>query len=141
MSGNTFLRVWLPVMYIEPPTDTTHLIRFKELIRRSYVAASSNLRYCPHPSCTETVSCAGGRGDSLLTEVPIVRCGKDHPFCFGCGLDSDHRPLICKLINVWAKNAREDAGTAQWMKANTKMCPKCENNIEKNGGCKYVQGP
>ncbi|TCD67993.1 hypothetical protein EIP91_011662 [Steccherinum ochraceum] len=119
-------------------TDVTGYERFKELIRRSYVSANTNLRYCPHPSCTETVSCAGGRGESLLTEVPIVRCGKEHSFCFGCGLDSDHRPLICKLIDVWVKNAREDAGTTQWMKANTKQCPKCGNNIEKNGGCNRI---
>ncbi|KAH8100277.1 hypothetical protein BXZ70DRAFT_1008298 [Cristinia sonorae] len=120
-------------------TDEAGYSRFVELVRQSYVSANNNLRYCPHPSCTETVSCTGGRGGSLLTEVPIVKCGKDHSFCFGCGIDSDHRPLICKLINIWVKNAREDAGTAQWMKAHTRMCPKCENNIEKNGGCNRIQ--
>jgi ariadne-1 len=33
------------------------------------------------------------------------------------------------------KNAREDAGTSQWIKANTRECPKCHGAIEKGGGC------
>ncbi|KAJ3476707.1 hypothetical protein NLI96_g10972 [Meripilus lineatus] len=111
---------------------------FKELRRQSYVTAIPDLKFCPHPGCTETVSCTGGRGSSLLTEVPIVRCGQSHPFCFGCGFDSDHRPLICPLISSWLKSAREDAGTSQWIKANTRSCPKCKNNIEKNGGCNRI---
>ena len=67
-----------------------------------------------------------------------MECGAGHAFCFGCGLDSDHRPLVCKLVDVWLKSAREDAGTAQWIKANTRTCPSCRNSIEKAGGCKYV---
>lgn len=115
-----------------------HLPRYKELFMQSYVGANANLRFCPHPSCTETVFSTGGRGDSLLTEVPIVHCGQGHAFCFGCGSDSDHRPLICRMVPEWVKNARDDAGTSQWIKANTRSCPKCQNSIEKAGGCKYV---
>ena len=65
-----------------------------------------------------------------------MRCGKRHAFCFGCGHDADHRPVICAFVPRWMKSAREDAGTSQWIKANTRSCPKCHNNIEKNGGCK-----
>ncbi|KAH9914447.1 uncharacterized protein B0H18DRAFT_1087780 [Fomitopsis serialis] len=77
--------------------------------------------------CSETVLCAGGRG-----------CGAGHAFCFGCGLDSDHRPIVCKLVEVWLKSAREDAGTSQWIKANTRTCPNCKNSIEKAGGCNRI---
>ncbi|KAI0648414.1 hypothetical protein C8Q79DRAFT_955355 [Trametes meyenii] len=112
--------------------------RYKELIRQAYVAAHSHLRFCPHPGCTETVSCSSGVRSSLLTEVPTVKCTAGHVFCFGCGMDSDHRPLICTLVKLWLKNARDDAGTSQWIKANTRTCPKCENNIEKNGGCNRI---
>ena len=96
------------------------------------------MKFCPHPGCTETVSCASGARSSLATAVPTVMCGAGHQFCFGCGMDSDHRPNVCKFVKMWMKNAREDAGTSQWIKANTRTCPKCENNIEKNGGCKWV---
>ncbi|KAI0333171.1 hypothetical protein GY45DRAFT_1432668 [Cubamyces sp. BRFM 1775] len=112
--------------------------RYKELVRQSYVGAHSHLRFCPHPGCTETVSCPSGVGSSLLTEVPTVKCGAGHAFCFGCGMDFDHRPLICKYTKLWLENAREDAGTSQWIRANTRTCPKCQNNIEKNGGCNRI---
>ncbi|KAI0081440.1 hypothetical protein K474DRAFT_1682029 [Panus rudis PR-1116 ss-1] len=118
--------------------DPTCFNRYKELLRRSYVTSNPNYRYCPYPSCSETVYCTGGRGSSLLQEVPIVKCGQGHAFCFGCGLDDDHRPCICKYVAMWLKNARDDAGTSQWMRANTRPCPKCQNNIEKSGGCNRI---
>ncbi|EKM56049.1 uncharacterized protein PHACADRAFT_174215 [Phanerochaete carnosa HHB-10118-sp] len=123
---------------IKQLADDATFERYKELLRESYVGSNANLRFCPHPGCAETVWCTGGRGQSLLTEVPTVRCSKGHSFCFGCGHDSDHRPLICRLVPVWIKNARDDAGTSQWLKANTRSCPKCGNSIEKNGGCNRI---
>ncbi|KAH9842518.1 uncharacterized protein C8Q71DRAFT_793976 [Rhodofomes roseus] len=112
--------------------------RYRELLLQSYVGAHPTLRFCPHPGCSETVLCAGGRGASLQTEVPTVECGAGHAFCFGCGLDSDHRPIVCKLVEFWLKSAREDAGTSQWIKANTRTCPNCKNSIEKAGGCNRI---
>lgn len=113
--------------------------RYQELLLQSYVGAHADLRFCPHPGCTETVCCAGGRGQTA--PVPTVRCGAGHAFCFGCGHDADHRPVLCVFVPRWMKSAREDAGTSQWIKANTRMCPRCQNNIEKNGGCKCVPFP
>ncbi|CAL1703315.1 unnamed protein product [Somion occarium] len=124
--------------FLAKHADTACQDRYKELLRRDYVAANPNLRYCPYPSCTETVFCTGGRASSLVVEVPTVTCGNGHSFCFGCGMDSDHRPCICKYVNLWLKGAREDSGTAQWMKANTRECPKCHHNIEKAGGCNRI---
>lgn len=118
-------------------TESHFLHRYKELIRRSFVQVNGDLQFCPFPGCPQTVFCTGGRGDSLLTEVPTVYCSSDHAYCFGCGSE-DHRPCICKWIPIWNKNARDDAGTSQWLKANTRECPKCKNHIEKNGGCKYA---
>ncbi|CDO71887.1 hypothetical protein BN946_scf184940.g34 [Trametes cinnabarina] len=112
--------------------------RYRELVRQHYVGAHTHLRFCPHPGCTETVSCQAGTGSSLLWGVPTVKCGQGHVFCFGCGMDSDHRPVICTFTKLWLKNARDDAGTSQWIRANTRTCPKCENNIEKNGGCNRI---
>lgn len=108
---------------------------WKELVQQSYVTAYPSLRYCPHPSCRDTVTCSSGTGSSLLTSVPTVTCSSGHAFCFGCGLDQDHKPTLCALAQKWLKNAREDAGTSQWIKANTRACPKCQGVIEKGGGC------
>ncbi|KDQ59690.1 hypothetical protein JAAARDRAFT_68289 [Jaapia argillacea MUCL 33604] len=111
--------------------------RYQKLLLESYVAAHPSLRFCPSPGCTETVSCTSVSKSTLLTIVPTVGCAKSHLFCFGCGMDSDHRPIVCQLAAIWLKNAREDAGTSQWIKANTRNCPKCQQNIEKSGGCKH----
>jgi len=117
---------------------STH--RYRELLLNSFVSARTNLRFCPYPSCTETISSSVGSGSkhTFTTFVPTVTCGNQHSFCFGCNSDSEHRPVPCHWVALWQKNTREDAGTAQWIKANTRECPKCSNNIEKSGGCKLV---
>ncbi|EPQ58678.1 hypothetical protein GLOTRDRAFT_115002 [Gloeophyllum trabeum ATCC 11539] len=121
--------------------DASCYQRYRKLLQESYVAANPALRFCPHPSCTQTVYCQGVTQSILASVVPTVSCGAEHLFCFGCGLDSDHKPLICKLVKIWLKNSREDAGTAQWIKANTRTCPKCQQSIEKAGGCNTWKEP
>jgi IBR domain, a half RING-finger domain len=100
----------------------------------------SYLRFCPFPGCEQIVSCHGATESSVLTHVPIVTCASSHTFCFGCGMDVDHRPVICPIANMWVKNVtgKDDSGTSQWIQANTKNCPQCKNPTEKNGGCKCV---
>lgn len=115
--------------------------RFRELVIRHFVASNPNLKYCPYPSCTYTVSCPSASSkSSLATVVPTVACGASatHKFCFGCPIDGDHRPVICGVAKMWLKKCRDDSETANWIKSNTKECSKCQSTIEKNGGCKYV---
>lgn len=132
--------------------------RFQELVIRHFVASNPNLKYCPYPSCTNTVSCpsAASKG-SLVTVVPTVSCGarglggqmsqsqsqpslgiagREHKFCFGCPIESDHRPVVCGVARMWLKKCRDDSETANWIKSNTKECTLCMSTIEKNGGCK-----
>ncbi|KIY53604.1 hypothetical protein FISHEDRAFT_32987 [Fistulina hepatica ATCC 64428] len=125
--------------------------RFQELLVRHFVASDRSLKYCPYPSCTNTVKCtAATTKSSLSTLVPIVSCGassprpgtlmplKQHTFCFGCPIDSDHRPLICAVAKMWLKKCEDDSETANWIKSNTKECSKCQSTIEKNGGCNHM---
>lgn len=113
--------------------------RFQELLVRHYVSANPHLKYCPYPSCTYTVSCPSASSRfSLTTMVPTVGCGANHKFCFGCNIDSDHRPVICPVAKMWLRKCRDDSETANWIKSNTKECSKCQSTIEKNGGCKCV---
>lgn len=124
---------------LEDDNDT--LSRFQELLVRHFVASNPNLKYCPHPGCTFTVSCPSASSKSVLsTIVPIVDCGADslHKFCFGCPIDGDHRPTVCPVARMWLKKCRDDSETANWIKSNTKECTQCLSTIEKNGGCKYV---
>jgi ariadne-1 len=115
--------------------------RFQELLVRHFVASNPNLKYCPYPACTFTVSCPAAAGKSVLaTVVPTVTCGATgptlHRFCFGCSIDTDHRPVVCNVAKMWLKKCRDDSETANWIKSNTKECSQCQSTIEKNGGCK-----
>jgi ariadne-1 len=121
--------------------DDASWIRFRELLVRHFVGNKRALKFCPYPGCTHTVSCpAAATKASLSTQVPTVTCGADaspkHVFCFGCGLDSDHRPCVCAVARLWLKKCADDSETANWIKTNTKECSKCNSTIEKNGGCK-----
>ncbi|KAG7086448.1 hypothetical protein E1B28_002401 [Marasmius oreades] len=133
--------------------------RFQELLVRNYVGAMSNLKFCPHPGCTNTVRCsAAASKSSLITIVPIVSCGargipgseedrkasnlsvqaKEHKFCFGCPVETDHRPVVCAVAWMWLKKCEDDSETANWIKSNTKECSQCHSTIEKNGGCNHM---
>ena len=115
--------------------------RYQELLVRHFVSCNRNLKYCPYPSCTHTVSCPSAASRSALaTIVPIVTCGAsaDHKFCFGCNVDADHRPVVCNVAKMWLQKCQDDSETANWIKSNTKECSKCQSTIEKNGGCKCV---
>jgi ariadne-1 len=124
---------------LEEDNDTWS--RFQELLVRHFVASNPNLKYCPYPACTYTVSCPTASSKSALTTiVPTVACGASatHKFCFGCPIEGDHRPIVCSVARMWLKKCRDDSETANWIKSNTKECTQCQSTIEKNGGCKYV---
>lgn len=38
----------------------------------------------------------------------------------------------------WQRKCSDDSETANWLNTNTKPCPKCQNQVEKNGGCNLV---
>ena len=119
--------------------DVDTVARFHELLVRSYVASNPNLKFCPYPSCSHTVSCPSAASrSSLAAIVPTVVCGADskHLFCFGCAVEGDHRPVLCSVAKMWLQKCHDDSETANWIKSNTKECSKCQSTIEKNGGCK-----
>ncbi|TFK82526.1 hypothetical protein K466DRAFT_590455 [Polyporus arcularius HHB13444] len=115
--------------------------RYQELLVRQFVSCIPHLKFCPYPSCTHTVSCpSAATKSSLITMVPIVTCGASntHVFCFGCPIDTDHRPVVCAVAKMWLQKCRDDSETANWIKSNTKECSKCQSTIEKNGGCNHM---
>ncbi|KAF5346316.1 hypothetical protein D9758_011530 [Tetrapyrgos nigripes] len=149
-----------------PPLDPKELKanqaawnRFQELLARNFVASISSLKFCPYPGCTRTVKCpTAASKSSLTTIVPTVSCGsrgipvsedpksqpsasllkKEHKFCFGCTVESDHRPVVCGVAKMWLKKCEDDSETANWIKSNTKECSQCQSTIEKNGGCNHM---
>jgi ariadne-1 len=129
--------------------DTLHS-RFEDRFLRQYVEHLPHLKFCPAPECTEVVSCRVAANESALqTIVPAVTCSNGHTFCFGCHIDSDHRPVLCRIAKLWLDKCQNDAeiqsqltkhkehiDTLQWINTHTKECPGCSSPIQKNGGCK-----
>ncbi|UYV77055.1 ARIH1, partial [Cordylochernes scorpioides] len=103
--------------------------RYRQLIINSYVAYKDKLRWCPFPDCNNVI-----RVQSV--ESRPVTCNCSHTFCFGCG-ESCHEPFNCDLLRKWKKKC-DDSETYNWLKINTKECPKCFSVIEKNGGCNHM---
>ncbi|ELP89105.1 ariadne RING finger, putative, partial [Entamoeba invadens IP1] len=61
-----------------------------------------------------------------------------HEFCKKC-LCVCHPGKTCE---EWKKQVDDDnenmRKTTEWIKQNTKICPKCKNPIRKNGGCNHM---
>ncbi|RWS22625.1 E3 ubiquitin-protein ligase arih1-like protein [Leptotrombidium deliense] len=105
-------------------------LRYQILITNSFVNCNKLLRWCPNPLCSHVVKVKFF--DSLK-----VKCYCGTTFCFGCGEDW-HEPVNCDLLSKWLKKCKGDSETKKWILANTKSCPTCGVNIEKNGGCNWV---
>ena len=57
--------------------------------------------------------------------------------CFNCSKPW-HDPVTCEYLAKWEKKCTDDSETLKWLAINTKPCPKCHVNIEKNSGCNHM---
>ncbi|MES1909875.1 MAG: hypothetical protein MHM6MM_002562 [Cercozoa sp. M6MM] len=111
--------------------DTRERERYDHFRAQELVDGLPNLRNCPAPGCELVVrSAAAARG----TEV---RCQCGHFFCFTCGEEA-HRPASCDDTRQWLVKSSSEAENTTWIIANTKTCPKCKVQIEKNQGCNHM---
>ena len=46
-----------------------------------------------------------------------------------------HGPATCATVKAWLQREVDSGENSKWLKANTKTCPRCYQNIEKNQGC------
>lgn len=70
-----------------------------------------------------------------MRDIMSCRCGEK--FCFKCGKE-DHMPSTCDQLQKWVDKEASDSENFTWLRANTKPCPKCKTNIEKNQGCNHM---
>ncbi|CEP03701.1 hypothetical protein PBRA_003308 [Plasmodiophora brassicae] len=105
--------------------------QFKQWLLDAFVQGNrTKMKWCPNPDCDKVIENRTGG------EVEIeCRCG--YVFCFKCGLEG-HRPCSCELVQQWLKKNSTDSENVNWIIANTKRCPKCHVNIEKNQGCNHM---
>ena len=111
--------------------DSEHATKYELLITNNLVECNGLMRWCPAPYCHNAVHVSSGG-------MQEVKCTCGHRYCFMCAEDW-HGPVSCLTLRKWAKKCADDSETVNWINANTKECPKCNNPIEKNGGCNHMQ--
>ena len=76
----------------------------------------------------------------MLTDERIdIICPCGTSFCSKCGKE-DHYPVTCEQLASWesVNGSSVEEETDLWIKINTKQCPKCHVQIEKNSGCMHM---
>eukprot|EP00043_Microstomoeca_roanoka_P013493 m.132093 g.132093 ORF g.132093 m.132093 type:complete len:514 (-) comp15767_c2_seq1:507-2048(-) len=107
------------------------LDKYYERVADAIVNSKPTMRWCPRPGCTYAVIVP-------TSSIRDVKCKCGYEFCFQCGQDK-HTPVLCGMLQSWLKKCADDSETSNWLQVNTKLCPKCEAVIEKNGGCNHMK--
>ena len=84
----------------------------------------------------------GQNGNPELTGVkrcrPLdVACTCGAMYCFSCKQEA-HRPVDCDTVKTWQLKNSAESENLTWIMANTKPCPSCGTNIQKNQGCMHM---
>lgn len=110
--------------------------KYEKNIVESFIEDNKNMKWC-----TSTPSCGNCIQTNLPPALPLdVKCYCSHEFCFKCQ-NVPHLPATCDMMRGWIQKSQDDSETANYIVANTKECPKCGKNTEKNGGCNHMTCP
>ncbi|CAA7041657.1 unnamed protein product [Microthlaspi erraticum] len=111
--------------------------KYERFFFRSYVEASGKkIKWCPSPGCDYAVDFLGSCG-SDESENYDVSCLCSYDFCWKCGEEA-HRPVNCDTVSKWIFKNKDESENTTWILANTKPCPNCQRQIEKNQGCNHM---
>jgi ariadne-1 len=109
---------------------------YNKIILNSYIDHNPRARWCPGQNCGHIINATSLT--SAYNYAQFITCNHcQTSFCFQC-VQPWHDPIKCILLLQWNKKLLDDSETIIWLKANTKSCPKCKVNIEKNGGCNHM---
>lgn len=104
---------------------------YNKKLAYAYAETNKSVRWCPAPDCIYGVEVTS------MGARPIT-CACGFVYCFKCSKE-DHRPCDCEKVMYWLEKDEQGGALGQWLMLNTKPCPKCKKNIEKNQGCNYMQ--
>jgi len=99
------------------------------MIKKSYVENQKDYKYCPS-DCGKIVN-------KISDNLENIDCVCGHSYCFKCN-EENHSPSNCKMNKSWMEKHHSESENINWILINTKQCPNCHKNIEKNQGCNHM---
>lgn len=95
-----------------------------EIARREWFTA--NTKQCPTPNCNYVFM----NEQNIAQEIRCPQCRQE--YCASCLIEHEE-DMTCEQAL-----GERDHATGAWINNNTKQCPRCHTNIEKNGGCNHI---
>lgn len=107
--------------------------RYRAVLRDQYALTWKDWKHCPKDDCRNVVHWHG------KVNLP-VNCLCSFRWCYACQDEKigDHSPATCEEVAAWLKKFNSESENLLFIRANTRMCPKCRSPIEKNGGCMHM---
>ena len=112
--------------YIKPELQE----KLNKAIIKNFTSANLYIKMCPNPHCGICVK-------TIYNKSTDIKCLCGKTFCFKC-YSEGHRPCECEMMYIWQQKNQSDGEDEKWIRAYTKKCPHCGNQIEKSTGCNYM---
>jgi len=109
---------------------------FCDIAAQEYLTKhEKNIKQCPTPNCTYQFI----NDYNVKQKYACPSC--KHVYCSHCLVR--HAPeMTCeqakKIRELSENHDQANQETQEWIKSNTKQCPKCNKLIQKNGGCNHM---
>eukprot|EP01017_Pseudomicrothorax_dubius_P048240 TRINITY_DN8750_c0_g1_i1.p1 TRINITY_DN8750_c0_g1~~TRINITY_DN8750_c0_g1_i1.p1 ORF type:complete len:304 (-),score=40.12 TRINITY_DN8750_c0_g1_i1:229-1140(-) len=101
-----------------------------------YIEECRQYKWCPNPSCSLLTEI---KDESQISKQGNIRCRCATLFCSKCSSEG-HLPLACDAFVQWKYLNKGKYGNIsdKGIRLNTKSCPYCKINIQKNQGCMHM---
>jgi hypothetical protein len=105
---------------------------YERYLLENTLGKDKKCKFCPKAGC--------GMAMYSMGDNPLLVCPKCHlKFCFNCNTDQWHTGVTCKKFQKWLKeNGGGDSSFEEFISKRCKKCPRCDVNIQKNGGCDHM---
>ena len=104
---------------------------------QEYLRTEKDLKHCQTPDCTYVFSAAHG---AVKQNIRCPQCR--NRYCSGC-LRPHPPDMSCEEAQENYELAQNpdaaDKKSEEWKKANTKQCPSCNADIQRNRGCDHMR--
>lgn len=114
------------------------LDKYAEFMLVQNLKKDPNVFYCINPNRVK----GKGRCENAMirsSNSPMIACHHcEYTFCCECNVEW-HADVTCEKFQEWKKENDNATDLYEiWKKDNTKKCPKCKADIQKNGGCNHM---